>query len=143
MGLLDRVRKSDAPAKEPKKTTKKGAAVQASEGTEPTVGAAASKSVVQPWELSLIRQPRVTEKAARLAQQENVYTFDVSCDAEKIVLKKTIERLYKVKVVSIRTVRGDGKIVRRGRVSGTRNRWKKALVKVAPGQTIDIYASAS
>ncbi len=141
MGLLDRIKDGAAPKKEPKKTAKKTAVT-----TDVAVAETASKAplkALQPWALALIRRPRVTEKAARLAQAENVYTFDVSYDAEKIALKKTIEKIYNVRVISVHTVRGDGKTVRRGRTTGMRNRWKKALVKVAPGQTIDIYASAS
>lgn len=142
MGLLDRIRKDDAaPKKEPKKMAKKTVASTDIVATDATVKTV--MSALQPWVLALFRHPRVTEKAARLAQTENVYTFDVAVHAEKIALKKAIEKLYHVRVVSIRTIRGEGKNVRRGRTEGTRNRWKKALVKVAPGQTIDIYASAS
>lgn len=141
MGIIDRIRKDDAaPKKEPKKTSKKVAVVKG--GEEGAVVKAPSK-LLSPRELALIRRPHMTEKAARLAQEENVYTFEVAFDAEKVSLKKTIEKMYNVRVLAVRTVRGEGKIVRRGRVSGARNRWKKALVKLAPGQTIDIYASAS
>jgi large subunit ribosomal protein L23 len=103
----------------------------------------APKKALPASSLALIRRPRVTEKSARLAQTANIYTFDVPCDAEKIALKKTIEKMYNVRVLSVHTVRGDGKTVLRGRIAGSRNRWKKALVKLAPGQSIDIYASAS
>jgi large subunit ribosomal protein L23 len=141
MGLLDRIKDGAASKKEPKKTAKK-TAVTTDVAVTDTAPKAPSK-VLQPWALALVRRPRVTEKAARLAQTANVYTFDVPCDAEKIALKKTIEKMYNVRVISVHTIRGDGKTVRRGRTIGTRNRWKKALVKVASGQTIDIYASAS
>ena len=142
MGIIDRIRKSDAaPKKEPKKTTKKAAV--ATTDAAPATQTNASAKQLQPWALKLIRRPRVTEKAARLAKEENVYTFDVPVDAEKIAIKKTIEAMYKVRVLSVHTIRGEGKIVRRGRIEGQRNRGKKALVKLAAGQTIDIYASAS
>lgn len=143
MGLLDRIRKDDAaPKKEPKKTSKKAAVSKDVETVEGAVVNAPAK-MLQPWMLALVRRPHMTEKAARLAQESNVYTFEVPCEAEKIALKKAIEKMYNVRVLSVRTVRGEGKMVRRGRVTGARNRWKKALVQVAPGQTIDIYASAS
>jgi large subunit ribosomal protein L23 len=143
MGLLDRIRKDDAaPKKETKKTTKKAAVAKDVVTTDaPVVNA--PKKALPASSLALIRRPRVTEKSARLAQTANIYTFDVPCDAEKIALKKTIEKMYNVRVLSVHTVRGDGKTVLRGRIAGSRNRWKKALVKLAPGQSIDIYASAS
>lgn len=144
MGIIDRIRKSDAaPTKELKKKTAKKVVATTSEETTTVAKVNAPAKQLQAWALKLIRRPRVTEKASRLAQEENVYTFDVPCDAEKIAIKKTIETMYNVRVLSVRTIRGEGKFVRRGRIEGQRNRWKKALVKVAAGQTIDIYASAS
>ncbi len=143
MAIIDRVRKSDTtPAKEPKKTTKKAVVKPASDVVVQGDAMNAKKRIPLGAQ-ALIRKPHVSEKASRLAQSGNVYTFDVPVDAEKIAIKKAIEALYNVRVLSVHTVRGIGKVVHRGRVTGTRNNWKKALVKVAPGQTIDIYTSAS
>jgi large subunit ribosomal protein L23 len=60
-------------------------------------------------------------------------------DATKIEIRKAVEALYKVNVVAVRTVRNLGKIVRRGRISGQRNRSKKAFVTLKAGQKIDLY----
>ncbi len=83
-------------------------------------------------------KPHVSEKAARLADQ-GVYVFDVLLDAEKVAVKKAVEAMYKVEVEKVRIVRGVGKPVRRGRRLSSRKNWKKALVQVKKGQTIDLY----
>ncbi len=89
--------------------------------------------------LALLSRPHVSEKAARLGAQ-NVYVFDVTLQAEKIAIKRAVESLYHVKVVAVRTIRGLGKPVRRGRRPSARSDWKKALVTIAAGQKIDLYA---
>ena len=86
----------------------------------------------------LLVSPRVSEKAAMLASK-GVYVFNVPVSANKVEVKKAVEAQYNVKVDSVNTVRGPGKIVRRGGTSGVRNMWKKALVTLMNGQKIDIY----
>lgn len=85
----------------------------------------------------LLRTPHVSEKAARLADA-GTYVFDVAMAAEKISIKKAVEALYGVHVTAVRTIRGKGKPVFRGK-GGVRNRWKKALVTVKKGERIDLY----
>lgn len=131
MGLFDQIRKKAGAAS-------KGAAVSASapaESAEPVLKAGTSARVVA----DVLRRPRVTEKAARLAER-GTYVFDVPIAAEKRSIKRAVESLYQVKVDAVRTVRGTGKAVRRGRVQGRRSAWKKALVTLAPDQKIDLYA---
>jgi large subunit ribosomal protein L23 len=82
--------------------------------------------------------PRVSEKAA-VSASKGTYVFNVPVNATKIEIRKAVEALYKVDVVAVRTVRNVGKIVRRGRISGQRNRAKKALVTLKAGQKIDLY----
>jgi len=82
--------------------------------------------------------PRVSEKAAMLAAK-NVFVFNVPVTANKIDVRKAVEAQYGVNVVSVNTIRGDGKQSLRGRVAGRRNAWKKALVQLKPGQKIDLY----
>ncbi|MFZ6014876.1 MAG: 50S ribosomal protein L23 [Patescibacteria group bacterium] len=86
----------------------------------------------------LLLAPKVSEKAAYLASK-NVYVFEVPVTAEKIEIAKAVQDLYGVKVIGIRTIRGRGKAIQRGRKTGRRNNWKKALVSVKKGQTIDLY----
>ncbi|OGL73570.1 50S ribosomal protein L23 [Candidatus Uhrbacteria bacterium RIFCSPHIGHO2_12_FULL_60_25] len=82
-------------------------------------------------------KPHVSEKAAYLADR-GVYVFDVPLHANKVEIRKAVEALYKVNVTNVRTERGIGKIVRRGRVAGKRSDWKKALVEVQKGQSINL-----
>ncbi len=86
---------------------------------------------------NLILKPQVSEKAAYLADR-GVYVFDVPVDANKVEVRKAVEALYKVDVTKVRTERGLGKVVRRGRLTGRRKNWKKALVEVKKGQSINL-----
>ena len=90
-------------------------------------------------------QPIVTEKANKIAESLNRYTFRVSPEASKPEIKALVEELYGVKVTKVNTM-----IVRRkrkqrwtkgGLIKGASALWKKALVSVAEGQTIDFYSN--
>lgn len=136
MGIIDKIRKQPADkaskgAAAPKKTAKK----------EVDVTVKAPVTTLPGWMYELVGKPRVSEKASRLIQETSTYTFNVPIDAEKIAIRKAIEARYSVKVSAVRTIRGAGKKVSRGRISGQRNRWKKAMVELAPGQTLDLSAS--
>mgnify|MGYP000243375831 CR=1 FL=1 len=134
MGIIDRIRKQPADKKAAAPKTKKAAKT---EGAELTVKAPAT--VLPAWMYTIVGTPRVSEKASRLVQS-NTYTFNVPLSAEKVAIRKAIEARYGVKVVAVRTVRGPGKTVRRGRVEGRRSDWKKALVELKPGSSIDLSA---
>ena len=85
----------------------------------------------------IIRRPVVTEKST-LASQHNQVTFRVPLDATKPEIKAAVEGLFNVKVRAVNTVNVKGKLkVFRGRV-GRRSDWKKAIVSLAEGQTIDV-----
>ena len=85
----------------------------------------------------VILGPVVTEKATRLSEFEQV-TFRVPLDATKPEIKKAVEQLFKVKVLAVNTLRTKGKVKRfRGRI-GQRSDTKKAVVRLAAGQRIDI-----
>lgn len=86
----------------------------------------------------VLLSPRVSEKAAMLGAK-GTYVFNVPVTAEKIEIRKAVESLYGVSVERVNTVRGIGKVVRRGRIEGRRNNWKKALVTLKAGQTLDLY----
>jgi len=86
----------------------------------------------------IIIKPLITEKSNDLIA-ESKYTFVVSPKANKIEIKKAIEKIFKVKVLSVNTVNVLGKIKRMGRTQGRRPNYKKAIVKLAPGQTIEFF----
>lgn len=87
--------------------------------------------------LEIIKAPVVTEKSARLAQ-ENMYEFKVDPKATKNQIKQAVEKIFKVKVEGISTISVKPKKKRVGRYSGLSNKYKKAIVKLAEGQTIDL-----
>ena len=87
--------------------------------------------------LEIIKAPVITEKSANIAQ-EGKYVFKVDPKANKTEIKQAIEKIFNVKVVEISTMNEKTKKKRVGRYSGLSNRSKKAIVRLAEGQTIDI-----
>ena len=90
----------------------------------------------------VIRAPRVSEKTARLQEVSNQYVFEVATDATKADIKVAIEKLFDVKVeaVNVLNVKGKGKAFKNR--AGRRGDWRKAYVKLADGQSIDVMAKA-
>jgi len=88
---------------------------------------------------SIIRRPLLTEKSTISREQMNQFVFEVATGATKIEIQNAVEKLFKVKVLSVRTVNMQGKKKRLGRNVGRKRNWKKATVKLAPGDTIDIF----
>ncbi len=88
--------------------------------------------------LEIIKAPVITEKSANLAQNEGKYAFKVDPKANKTEIKNAIEKIFNVKVIEISTINEKVKKKRVGRYSGLTNRSKKAIVKLAEGQTIDL-----
>ena len=93
-------------------------------------------------EYDVIRRPIVTEKSSSLKEAGNQYVFEVQRDANKIEIKKAIEKLFKVKVVSVQVALMQGKERRVGRFSGKKPDWKKAIVKLSPKDKISIFEGA-
>lgn len=91
---------------------------------------------------SVLRAPRVSEKTARLQEVSNQYVFEVSSDATKADVKAAVEKLFDVKVeaVNVLNVKGKNKSFRFR--SGRRGSWRKAYVRLADGQSIDVTAKA-
>ncbi len=88
----------------------------------------------------IIKRPLVTEKATQLADEENVYVFEVDRRANKIQIKQAIEQIYGVKVVEVRTVNMKPKRGRWGRKTVVRkSAWKKAYVKLQEGDSIQLF----
>lgn len=89
----------------------------------------------------IIKRPLVTEKTLLLADKENTYVFEVAVDAEKNQIKKMVADLFKVEAESVNTVLGyrASKKTGRKRLTVSAERHKKALVKLKPGQKIELF----
>ena len=83
-------------------------------------------------------KPLITEKAANLGV-ESKYLFEVSPRANKIEIAKAVDELYGIKPISVNIINMGGKSVRYGRIRGKRKDWKKAVVTLPKGSTINIY----
>lgn len=86
----------------------------------------------------IIRRPLVTEKTTA-AEDANQYSFEVKLDANKHQIRNAVETLFDVKVMSVNTAVMPGKRKRFGRTFGKRSNWKKAVVTLAEGDTIEFY----
>lgn len=86
----------------------------------------------------IIRRPHVTEKATDDTLRRNAYHFRVPINANKVEIRHAIEKLFEVSVTGVNTLRVEGKSRRRGWVSGSRADWKKAMVTLKEGDTIDV-----
>ncbi|MEW6774804.1 MAG: 50S ribosomal protein L23 [Bdellovibrionota bacterium] len=89
----------------------------------------------------VIVKPLVTEKATLLKDGSNQVVFRVPVAANKIQIRRAVEELFGVKVADVRTMRFAGKFKRRGAFYGKRPNWKKAVVRLQPGSTIDFLAA--
>ena len=89
----------------------------------------------------VILNPLVTEKATQLSEFNKI-VFSVPLSANKIDIKSSIEKIYSVKVLSVNTILLKGKTKRFKGVLGRRNSSKKAIVTLAPGNTIDLSVGA-
>jgi large subunit ribosomal protein L23 len=90
----------------------------------------------------IIRRPLITEKSTQQKETNHQYTFEVQHDANKIEIQSAVERLFKVKVVQVRTCKVLGKVKRLGRRFGKRPDWKKAIVTLKEGDRIDFFEGA-
>jgi large subunit ribosomal protein L23 len=81
----------------------------------------------------VIRRPLITEKTSILREDGRTIVFQVATGANKIEIKRAIEKLLGTKVESLRTSIVHGKVKRQGRYAGRRSDWKKAYVKLAEG----------
>lgn len=86
----------------------------------------------------LIR-PVVTERSTYTMDEENAVTFVVKKDANKIEIRRAVEQMFNVKVLAVRTMNVRGKWRRVGRALGKKPGYKKAIVKLAEGERIDVY----
>ncbi len=85
----------------------------------------------------VIKSPVITEKAT-LGSEHNQVTFKVAIDASKPEIKAAVEALFDVKVTKVNTLRQEGKVKRFRGVTGKRAEYKKAMVTLAEGNSIDV-----
>jgi large subunit ribosomal protein L23 len=93
---------------------------------------------MRPYSKVIIR-PLLTEKNARMKESENRVAFEVAPDANKIEVKKAVEEAFKVSVQSVNILNVNGKVKRLGRNLGKRRDWKKAVVTLKEGSTIEFF----
>lgn len=88
----------------------------------------------------IIRRPLITEKSTHQREGENVLAFEVDSRANKIEIQRAVEAQFKVKVADVRVANCHGKVRKQGRFAGRRPDWKKAFVRLAPGEkAIDFF----
>jgi large subunit ribosomal protein L23 len=88
----------------------------------------------------IIRRPVITEKGLGVKEKEGTLVFEVASKATKTEVKEAVQKIFKVKVDSVRTATFQGKERRRGKFAGYRPDWKKAYVKLKSGEKMPEYA---
>jgi len=88
---------------------------------------------------AIILRPRISEKGMAHVEGRNQYTFEVARGANKIEIAKAVEALFSVKVTRVQTMNFRGKGRRIGWIHGRKPDWKKAVVKLAEGDRIDLF----
>lgn len=86
----------------------------------------------------ILKRPIVTEKSTDL-MAENKYTFEVDLRANKMQVKAAVEEIFNVEVEQVNTLRVKGKLRRMGRHEGYTSEWKKAVVTLEPGHSIEVF----
>jgi large subunit ribosomal protein L23 len=92
---------------------------------------------------SIIRTPLLTEKCHDLKEKHNQVAFRVDRGANKVHIKEAVEKIFKVKVKSVNIMNVQGKRKRLGRNVGKRPNWKKAVITLQPGETLEIIEGVS
>ena len=87
----------------------------------------------------VIKNVRLSEKATLLQETNNEFTLEVDRKANKLEIKKAVEQLFGKTVIGVSTANYDGKARRKRRAdAGRTNHWKKAIVRLKEGETIDL-----
>ena len=87
----------------------------------------------------VIKEPHITEKGSLQKELSNQISFKVDRKANKVEIRQAVETLFKTKVLDVKTLNVKGKKRRLGRNVGKRPDWKKAVVKLAPGENIEFF----
>jgi len=87
----------------------------------------------------ILIEPHISERTMELISENNAYTFKVALKASKVDIKKAVEEIFGVKVVKVTTHRMPGKEKTMGVHRGYTPKWKKAVVRLQEGDSIEIY----
>ncbi len=87
----------------------------------------------------VIIRPLNTEKTNIQNETFNQVSFEVRRDSNRFQIKESVEEIFKVKVEKVNTIQVKGKVKQRGRIIGKKRNWKKAIVKLMPGERIDFF----
>jgi large subunit ribosomal protein L23 len=90
----------------------------------------------------IIIRPLVTEKTNLQKELHNQVSFEVDRRANRIEIKRAVEQGFNVRVAAVRTMQMQGKTTQRGRIRGKRRDWKKAIVRLQPGERIAFFEGA-
>jgi large subunit ribosomal protein L23 len=90
----------------------------------------------------IIIRPLITEKTNIQKELSNQVSFEVDRRANRIEIRRAVEQAFKVRVTSVRTMQMLGKATQRGRIAGKRRDWKKAIVRLMPGERIEFFEGA-
>lgn len=90
----------------------------------------------------VIRAPIMSEKTLSKKEETNQFAFEVDPSVNKIQIKESVEKSFKVSVLQVRTMNVRGKKKRLGRHQGRKSNWKKALVTLKEGETIEFFEGA-
>ena len=90
----------------------------------------------------IIIRPVITEKTNIQKDTANQITFEVNKRANRVEIKRAVEKIFNVKVKDTNTMQIRGKLKRRGRILGRRRSWKKAIVTLMPGERIEFFEGA-
>lgn len=95
--------------------------------------------------MSILRKPIITEKMTKAGEKLGMYGFVVDKNANKIQIKNEVQKVYNVTVESVNTMKYYGKLKSRftktGTITGSKGVFKKAVVTLKKGETIDFYSS--
>ena len=93
----------------------------------------------------ILIKPILSEKSNQMQEKRGIYSFKVARKANKLEIKKAVESFYGVTVAEVRTLvvpsKSKSRMTKSGVISGRKPGYKKALVTVAEGETIDLYAT--
>lgn len=87
----------------------------------------------------IIRGPLVTEKTTLQKELNNQVTIKVDKRANRVEIKNAVEKSFNTKVKQVRTIQVKGKVKQRGKITGKKKDWKKAVITLMPGQRIDFF----
>ena len=125
------------PAKKAEKVSAVKKETVKTEKKEMAVKAPATKTINEKFSYEAVKKPHISEKASYLSEKDQ-YTFEVSPNYNKNEIKRTVEGLYGVDVLSVNIIRIPPKKRRLGKTEGFRKSYKKAIVTIKNGQKIEI-----